>query len=69
MNSDPTMEYFKPRKVTNGNTAGNGVLYGSSPIVMSCNSRGIVGRCFLLGPSQGCIMRTNGTSQSLEKSA
>jgi hypothetical protein len=37
------MEYVMPCNLTNGSTAGNGVLCGSAPIVMSCNNRGIVG--------------------------
>jgi hypothetical protein len=37
------MEYVTPRSLTDGSTAGNGVLCGSAPIVTTCNNRGNVG--------------------------
>jgi hypothetical protein len=40
--SDARVEYVTPRNLTNGNIAGNGVLYGPAPIMTSCN-RGILG--------------------------
>jgi hypothetical protein len=59
------MEYVTPRNVTNGSTSRNGVLCGSSPIVTSCNNRGIMGSgvfCWVH------VMRTNRTSQSSRES-
>jgi hypothetical protein len=40
-----SMVYVTTSDVTNVSTAGNDVLCGFSLIVISCNSREIVGRC------------------------
>jgi hypothetical protein len=37
------MGHVMPRQAINGSIAGNGVLCGSAPIVMSCNNRTTVG--------------------------
>jgi hypothetical protein len=37
------MEYVTSRNVTNGDTSGNGVLCVSTPLITSCNNKGIVG--------------------------
>jgi hypothetical protein len=37
------MEYVMPRNVTNGSTAGKGILYESVPIATSYSNKGIVG--------------------------
>jgi hypothetical protein len=43
INGDLIMEYVMSCNITNGSTAGNGVLCGSMLIVMLCNNRGLVG--------------------------
>jgi hypothetical protein len=66
MSSDAIMEYVTPRNVTNGSTAGNGVLCGSASLVPSWNNRNCGKRCFLLGPSRGHITRISRTTREVE---
>jgi hypothetical protein len=56
------MKYVTLRNVTNGSTAGNGVLCGSAPSDVMQQQQ----NCGKLGPSQGYITRTNGAIQSFE---
>jgi hypothetical protein len=43
INSDATVEYVTLRPLTNTSTLRSGFLYGSAPILMSCNNGEIIG--------------------------